>query len=213
MFGIRTLIVAGGMAVALTTTAHAVVLDSTLQCSAGNAINGIVVGDVTGNKGGATDCWGTFAGNDPGPSGGGFEIDGMQFDFVAKQNATPVKPGDPIYEGDDIGLKFTPAGGALSGDWSFDSSLFAPQAFLIVLKAANDPGFGTWLFEGWPDATSSFGTWSVAWGNNLSHFAIYAKDGSPPVPPNAVPEPSTIGMLGLALLGTGMAGIRRRRRS
>ena len=180
---------------ALTTAAQAVpiTLDDTIRCGAGNAQNGIAIGDVTGNAGGATDCWGTLDGNDPGPSGDGFDIGGMIFDFIAKEDT----PGG--LSGADIGLDVNPPGGALSGTWEYDPTLFSTDAFLIVLKASNSPGFGVWLFEGSPDADSSSGTWLVAWGKDLSHLTIYAKNGV------AVPEPSTLGLLGAGLLGLAFA--------
>ena len=173
-----------------------IVLDNSVQCSAGNAQNGILVGDVTGNAGGATDCWGTLNGNDPGPSGDGFDIGGMIFDYIAKEET----PGGVF--GANIGLDVTPDGGAPSGTWEYDPSRFSADAFLIVLKAANSPGFGVWLFEG-TDADSFSGDWSVAWGPDLSHLAIYAKGA------NIVPEPATLGLLGL---GLAIIGISRRRR-
>ena len=174
---------------ALTTTAQAVpiVLDSSIQCSAGNAQNGIAIDDVTGNAGGATDCWGTLDGNNPGPSGDGFDIGGMIFDFIAKEDT----PGG--LSGAIIGLDVTPDGGAPSGTWEFDPTLFSADAFLIVLKAANSPAYGVWLFDG-ADADSFSGDWSVAWGKDLSHLTIYAKNGV------VVPEPSTLGLLGAGLL-------------
>ena len=186
----------------LQATAAPVLLNSSLSCSAGNAINGIDVTDVTGNAGGANECWGTFNGNDPGPSGDGFDVGGTIFDFVAKEDT----PGG--LSGADIGLSVSPTGGASSGTWAYDSSKFAPTEFLIVLKAANNPGFAAWLFDG-PEAASDAGTWLVAWTNQYGNprdvcdLSVYA--------PAVIPVPAAVWLFGSGLLG--LVGIARRRRA
>lgn len=68
--------------------------------------------------GGASECWGTFDGNDPGPSGDGFDINGMVFDFVAKKDQ-----GGPL-TGTDIRLVVGPdADDILTGTWEFDARI------------------------------------------------------------------------------------------
>ena len=70
-----------------------------------------------------------------------------------------------------------------------------------MLKAANSPGHAIWLFEG-ADASSSSGDWRIAWNKDLSHLSVYAKD-------VRVPEPSTLGLLGLGFV---LIGIARRKK-
>ena len=182
---------------ALASESATVVLDNSLNCSMGNAINGIAVTDVTGNAGGASDCWGTYDGNDPGP-GGSFDLDGTIFDYVARDNA------DTGLEGSDIGLEVD--FGSSSGTWSFDSAKFSPTEFIIVLKASNSPGYAAWLFEG-DDAASDAGTWLVAWTNengeahDLSHLSIYET--------SEVPVPAAALLFGSGLLG--IVGVARRK--
>ncbi len=200
-FILKTSAIAAFGLFSLQAVAAPVVLDNTFSCNAGTAIGGIAVGDVTGNAGGSNECWGTFDGNDPGPAGDGFDVGGTIFEFVAKEDT----PGGPT--GADIGLVVTPNDGTASnGDWSFDSSKFAPTEFLIVLKAANSPGYAAWLFDG-AAAASDAGTWLVAWTNqqgkprDLSHLSIYAP----------IPVPAAVWLFGSGLLG--LVGIARRRRA
>jgi len=175
-------------------------LDDSTRCGAGNASNSITIGDVTGNAGGANECWGTFDGNDPGPSGDGFEIDGMVYDFLVKEEGG--------IEGNDyVGLEVTSIG-ATSGTWEFTKSEVGSD-FLIVLKAASKPGYAAWLFDG-AAAASTSGTFSVAWGNALSHLSIYKKDDGGGGNPPPIPLPAAGWML-MAGLG-GLAAMRRRKK-
>ncbi|MCH8220416.1 MAG: PEP-CTERM sorting domain-containing protein [Proteobacteria bacterium] len=128
-----------------------------------------------------------------------------------------------VSDGANIGLNIgtTVDFPSSSGAWSYDSDLFSAEAFIIVIKAANSPGWAAYLFEG-DYAASDAGTWIVAWianagpcsqssipleptGNcaNISHLSIYAKNGT------TVPEPATAALLGLGLIGFGLA--RRRK--
>lgn len=134
-----------------------------MSCNGGDS-RAISTGDLTGNNGNPTNCFGTFSGNDPGPSGDGLMVGTMVFDFISKVDA---ENGSLVYSGANIGLSITGDGGlpADSGTWSYDSSLFSADAFIIVIKAANSPGFAAWLFDG-SSATSDMGTWLIAWVAN-----------------------------------------------
>ena len=184
-------------------SAATVALTASTQCSEGNAVNGITVGDVTGDAGGASECWGTFDGTDPGPSSDGFQIGTTVYGFVAKNDI------DDGLSGADIGLTVSTG---TSGTWSFDATKWGAGDygdFIIVLKAASTPGYAAWLFEG-ADAASTSGEWLISWltGNeqipNLSHIAIYAAP---------IPLPAAGWLLISALGGLGFAARRRRKAS
>ena len=180
-------------------SAASVVLDDSIRCGAGAAISGIAVTDVTGNAGGATECWGTLDGNDPGPSGDGFVMGSMTFDYLAKKDV-----GGELDDPSGIGLVVGGTPGT-SGTWEFTGGALGSD-FLIVLKAASKPGFAAWLFSG-GDAASTMGSWLVAWDKDLSHLAVYKKRDGGGGGPDPIPLPAS-GLLLLAGFG-GLSVMRR----
>jgi len=150
-----SLLMMGSMSAA----AGLLVLDSETQCSAGNSAHGISVKDVTGNNGGASDCWGAFEGNNSNAANP-IQIGTSLFSELAKIDVGEAGAPDEL-SGSDIGLAMTGQGTA-SGTWSFNAGAVDGD-FLVVLKAANKPGFGVWQFAGNPDNTSFSGSWLIAW--------------------------------------------------
>jgi PEP-CTERM motif len=232
---IRTTVLAVIGLLLAATSANAVPVNiDAYSCSSGNAINGVSTDDVTGNNGGSGDCFGTFSGNDPNGSADGIEAAGRVFDFIARSNVN--ENGTQSLVGANIGLRlYQPTDNSCevatamtiassTGCWAFDPTLFMPEAFIVVLKAANDPGWAAWLFDG-ADAASSFGSWAVGWRANrnacsghtnnngtagsgncaaISHLTIFGSGTR-----TTVPEPGTLALLGLGLLGFGLT--RRRK--
>ena len=177
------------------TSQAAFILEDSISCNDGAPENGIALTDVTGDLGGASNCWGTFDGNDP--KADGFSIDGTFFNYVARDNA------DDGLEGADIGLDVDGMPG-LTGTWAFDDGAITGD-FLIVLKAADSPGYAVWLFEE-EDANSFSGMWNVAWGEDLSHLSIYETSAVP-----KVPVPAAAWLFGSGLIG--LVGVARRKNS
>lgn len=187
------------------THATPIVLGDASRCTLGASSDGVSVSDVSGNLGNALDCWGAFKGNDAGPSGDGYLVDDLLYEFVAKYEM------DGAWEGSDIGLTVSADGVALSGAWFVDPQLFSSGSFLVVLKAASNPGFAVWLFDS-ADAGSWMGSWTVAWGHELSHFSLYAAAGAPdPLEPKALPEPGVLALVAGVLPIWGWLVFRRRR--
>jgi len=107
------------------------------------------------------------------------------------------------------GLSFTQTGD--TGTWSFNASAWSQYADLAIgfkFGTGNRPD--EWFVFSLADLISS-GDWSFfnvgGRGGGLSHLELYASGTR-----NSVPEPGTLGLLGLGLAGIA-AGIRRRRKA
>lgn len=153
--------------------------------------------DVTGNLGGSTACYGPVAGNDPFPNALNV-LNWGELEAIQKYEVDKNK-----LEGTDIGLTVTGTVLKDDGDWIGGTWSFNPgqnfEAFAIVIKAANNPGWAAYLFDG-AAAASYSGEWIVPWKKGLSHLTVYARigDSQEPAP---VPEPGSWAMLLLGLAG------------
>jgi hypothetical protein len=107
---------------------------------------------------------------------------------------------DDLPNGLDSGLLRIELGADNIGRWMYTGTQGADQ-LLLVLKFGNE--FATFLVSG---AVNTWYDWSItpAQGNGLSHMELFGRGAKV-----EVPEPTTLGLLGLGLAGLGLA--RRRK--
>jgi hypothetical protein len=195
-------------------------------CSGGGATEGISVDDMTFGVLGSTpdpadDCYGVVADNDT--AANVFPDGGDAWTFLAKDD----DPGSVPQGSGSIGdITFTlTADAGTAGSWTLswiDSDPGTPPNFpltldlLGVLKAGSE--FASYLFEAETLTAANSpgsGAFDIVFTNqggsnpDLSHLSVYYRD-SGGGGGGQIPEPATLGLLGLGLAALG--AIRRRSR-
>lgn len=181
------------IAMGLTATASAATIYDVDSCSANSPSYGnINESDVTLSGASATDCYGAYDGNNSGTT---LSLNGMDWNEIARVNIDDGLTSN--------GLELN--NGSSSGTWKYQGDMSTWESFFVVTKASHSPGWAAYYFDA--DVTnqqSIDGTWLVPWTNNngtprdLSHLSLYARNAQ------SVPEPGTLGLIGLGLLALGL---------
>jgi hypothetical protein len=167
---------------------------SALPCSVG-----YVDGSANGVNNGSYACQdGALGDNNDSASDldGFFGLNGWEF---LQQEDTPGGLITTV----DIGLEVDPDNNAPSGTWAFDASVWDSYSnIIIVVKDGRTPENIYWSAYHVTSGDTS-GDWDTG-GRGLSHLTVYG------VREEQVPEPTTLGLLGMGLAGLGL--MRRRLR-
>jgi hypothetical protein len=185
-------------------------------CSSGPThAEGLRLTDVTFRGASADDCFGVQLGNDSGANAAFIGWNGFE-QLVSDESGG----GSTTSWWSGVRWTLSGAANARSGNytlsWSDPLPLDLPLRLdlIVITKASNRFAsylFQNELFEASPSSGS--GTWQITYRNNggqiprLSHLSIWARL----MPIVRVPEPSTLGLVGVGLLGIGLLARKRER--
>lgn len=178
--------------------------EASASCNSGNAF-AIDNSDVTLNGADATECFGAYSGNNQTST---FTWNSMTWNRIAKNDIIDAEDGGQSQQtSQQITVDFGDEVDA-DGDWSYSGDFSNWDSFFLVTKAGN-PGWAAYYFDDLDGLNSLEGTFTIPWNAPsgkppaLSHLDLYAKTVA------QVPEPATLGLMGLGLLGLGLRRSRR----
>lgn len=196
-----------GIALAVPSYDASVGFEDIHECGTGSDSSLIQVGDVTSSGNDATTCFGAYSGN----NGDILKWGDHTWSSIAKLEE------ENSFSTTDFSLEFS-NGSELEdseGSWKYTGDFSNWESFFVVTKASKTPGWAAYFFDDVPNIDNLNGTFSIPWTANnndsadgpadLSHLSLYAKTAV------SVPEPGTLGLLGLGLVGFTLA--RRKNRA